>query len=85
MPAKRKRNYKREYARNQASKKARLDRAGRVKARREAEKRGLVRKGDGKDVHHKDGNPRNNRPSNLQVTSRRVNRATKKKGGKRRS
>ena len=85
MAAKRKRNYKREYARDQASPKARKDRAGRVKARRMAIKAGAVSKGDKRDVHHKDGNPRNNSPSNLQLKSRRVNRATKKKGGKRRS
>ena len=55
-----------------------------MKARRELEKRGLVRKGDKKDVHHKDGNPQNNRLSNLAVASRKKNRATKGKGKKRR-
>ena len=82
MMAARKRNYKREYARDHASPKARKDRAGRVKARRELEKRGLVRKGDKKDVHHKDGNPQNNRLSNLAVASRKKNRATKRRGRK---
>ena len=35
---------------------------------------GAAHKGDGKDVHHKDGNPQNNARSNLQVTSRKKNR-----------
>jgi len=34
-----------------------------------------IRKGDGKDVHHKDGNPRNKKRSNLRVTSKRKNRS----------
>ena len=29
----------------------------------------------GKDVHHKDGNPRNNSRSNLAVTSKKYNRS----------
>jgi hypothetical protein len=39
---------------------------------------GAVSKGDKKDVHHKDGNTRNNRRSNLRVESRSKNRARKK-------
>jgi hypothetical protein len=35
---------------------------------------GKVRKGDGKDIDHKDGNPRNNRASNLRVMSKGLNR-----------
>lgn len=38
-------------------------------------KKGLVRKGDRKDIDHKDGNPQNNNSSNLQVVSRSYNRA----------
>ena len=34
------------------------------------ERAGKVKKGDGKDVHHKDGNPLNNKLSNLSVTSK---------------
>lgn len=30
-------------------------------------KKGLVAKGDGTEIHHKDGNPFNNDPRNLQV------------------
>jgi hypothetical protein len=65
----------------QATTKAKKDRAGRTKARRMATKAGLVKKGDGKDVHHKDGNPRNNSSANLSVKSRKTNRSTKRKGG----
>ena len=35
---------------------------------------GRVRKGDGKDIDHKDGNPRNNSRKNLRVTSKSYNR-----------
>ena len=38
-------------------------------------KAGRVKKGDGKDVDHKDGNPRNNSAKNLRVTSKSKNRA----------
>jgi hypothetical protein len=46
-------------------------------------KKGLVHKGDGKDVHHTTGNPMNN--SRLSVKSKNKNRsfARTKTGGKR--
>lgn len=53
-------------------------RAQRNAARREMEKRGLVRKGDGKDVDHKKHKARgklNNGRSNLRVMDRSKNRA----------
>lgn len=37
-------------------------------------KSGKVRKGDGREVDHKNGNPRDNRRKNLRVVSRKVNR-----------
>lgn len=44
-------------------------------ARRTLEKSGKVTKGDGKEVDHKDGNPKNNARSNLRVRSAAKNRA----------
>lgn len=46
------RNYKTEYDRYQGTEEQKKNRAMRNAARREAEKAGLVRKGDGKDVDH---------------------------------
>lgn len=51
------------------------DRASRNAARRTAEKQGKVRKGDGKDIDHKNSNPRDNRKGNTQVMSASKNRA----------
>lgn len=62
----------REYNSKPSSKK---DRASRNAARSEAMKDGKVRKGDGKDIDHKDSNPRNNKKSNTQVMSASKNRA----------
>lgn len=69
------RNYADEYRKFHSSEKAKKDRASRNKARRLAEALGRVRKGDGKDVDHRDGNARNNAPSNLRVISASKNRA----------
>lgn len=49
-------------------------RANRVKARRQMEKAGRVRNGDGKHVDHKDGNPMNTKRSNLQIMTAKANR-----------
>lgn len=71
------RNYAKEYA-DYHGKPAQIKRrAERNKARAIKEKAGAVRRGDGKDVHHKSGNTANNRPSNLRVEPRSVNRARK--------
>ena len=40
-------------------------------------KKGLIKKGDGKEADHIDCNPRNNSPSNIRAISRYKNRAKK--------
>ena len=68
------RNYKAEYRKFQSSRKSKLDRASRKKARRRLMAAGAVSKGDGKDIDHRDKNPRNNSRSNLRITSKKLNR-----------
>ena len=46
-----------------------------VETRREAERDGRVRKGDGKDIDHKDGNPKNTSKKNTRVQSKSANRS----------
>jgi hypothetical protein len=43
------------------------------------EKKGLVRKGDGLHVDHKNNNPLDNRPSNLRAVPAKTNLQKKKK------
>lgn len=50
------------------------ERALRNKNRRAALRAGVVKKGDGKHIDHRDGNPRNNLRRNLQVISAKKNR-----------
>ena len=47
------RNYRKDYDKFQSSTKAKKDRAARNKNRAKAVKAGRVKKGDGKDLHHK--------------------------------
>jgi len=72
-----KRDYKREYAIYHGKPEQIKRRAQRNKTRRNAAKLGLVRKGDGKDVDHKDNNVYNQSKSNLQVMSASANRSKK--------
>ena len=67
-----KKQYDKEYNARPEQKK---NRASRNAARAEAMKSGKVRKGDGKDVDHKNTNPRDNRKSNTRVVSASKNRA----------
>lgn len=69
----------------QASEIQKHKRAARNKARRHMIKLGLVHKGDGKDVNHKDGNALHNTRSNWNVESQKKNRTIRRnrKAGKR--
>ena len=69
-----KRDYAKEYGDYHKKPSQVKRRAARNKARRMLEKRGLVKKGDKREVDHKDFNPRNNKRSNLRVVSRTTNR-----------
>ena len=71
--ARKKRNYKKEYANYQGSAEQIKRRSNRNKARRIMAKKGKVKKGDGKDVHHTTGNPMNNKK--LAVKSKSKNRS----------
>lgn len=74
---------KHEYEKFQSSAKAKAERASRNSARRSALKAGRVHKGDGKDIDHKDSNPRHNASSNLRVVSRKTNRGKKENSRRR--
>ena len=69
------RDYKKEYENYHSSPKQKKRRAARNKARSLLEKKGLVHKGDGKDVHHKDGDPSNFKLSKLSVQKPSSNRS----------
>ena len=69
------RNYKSEYKNYQGTSKQKANRASRNSARSALKKAGVVRKGDGKDINHRNGNPKDNRRSNLSVTTKRANRS----------
>ena len=70
------RDYKKEYEMYHSKPAERRKRSNRNKARR---KMGLKR-GDGKEVNHRDGNANNNSKGNLQVT--RNKSAHRRQGGK---
>ena len=67
-----KRNYQREYAIEPKSR--RKERANRNLARRQMMRKGKVKKGDGKDVHHVGGNALNKK-SKLKVMAASKNRS----------
>ena len=72
------RNYKKEYANYHSQPAQKVKRAGRNKARKIVMKAGGTAKVAGKDVHHKNGNPRDNRAGNLAVASKTANRSFKR-------
>lgn len=72
--------YKRDYKRERdlqlkSPKSDKAANASRKAARRTLEKAGKVKKGDGKDVDHKNGNPKDNKKSNLRVQPKSKNRS----------
>lgn len=69
------RNYRNEYDKYHSSPKQKKRRAGRNKARRIMERLGKAKKGDGKDVAHKDNNPLNAKLKNIRMESRKSNRS----------
>lgn len=80
-------NYKRDYKQENKTAKRRgedKERARRNAARRKMIKEGKAKKGDGKDVAHKDNNTNNNSSSNLKMQSKSKNRsfARNKKAGR---
>lgn len=74
MPAK-KRNYKKEYENYHSSPEQKKKRASRNAARAKMVAKGKAKKGDGKDVAHKNGNPKDNRSKNLTTQSKSKNRS----------
>ena len=70
----RNRNYSREYEQYHGTEKQKKRRAQRNAARRKMTRLGRVKKGDKKDVHHKDRNTANNKRNNLTVVGRGSNR-----------
>ena len=69
------RDYRKEYDNYHSSPKQKKNRASRNAARAAMAKKGKVKKGDGKDVTHRDGNPRNNSKKNLGVLKASKNRS----------
>ena len=67
------RNYRKEYDNYHKRPKQIKRRASRNQARAIMAKRGVVHKGDGRDVHHTSGNPMNNKK--LSVKSKSSNRS----------
>ena len=71
------RDYAAEYRDYHSKDKQMKRRAMRNAARQLLIKKKRARKGDGKDVHHKDRNPLNNLLSNLRITTKSANRSRK--------
>ncbi len=78
MTKKKNRNYKREYAIYHGKPEQIKRRAQRNAARRTLERLGRVRKGDGKDVHHRDHRTSNNTLGNLAIMAKSKNRSLNK-------
>ena len=75
--------YEHEQEKFKSSAKYKAEQVSRVTARRKAIRTGRVRKGEDRDVDHKDSNPLNNSPSNIRVVSRKTNRGKTENSRKR--
>ncbi len=78
-------NYKRDYKRErelqlESPKSDNAANASRKAARRVLEKKGVVSKGDGKDVDHMNRNPKDNSAKNLKAMPKSENRSFSRKG-----
>jgi len=71
------RNYESDYKKFQSSPEQIRNRSSRNSARRIKIRNGDAKVGDGRDVHHVDGNPQNNKTRNLRMTSPSENRGKK--------
>lgn len=71
------RNYRKEYDDYHKRPEQKKNRASRNGARRRMKKILGKKAVEGKDIDHKDGNPRNNSRSNLRVLSKKKNRSKK--------
>lgn len=74
--------YERDYKRErdlQSTPAEKAKNASRKAARRKLEKAGVVSKGDGKDVDHKNRNPKDNSTKNLKVKPKSANRSFSRK------
>lgn len=69
------RNYAKERANYGGTPEQKARNAARKRARREAIKLGMISPGSKKQIDHKDGNPMNNNPSNLQAISEHANKS----------
>jgi len=75
------RDYRSEYDNYHSSDKQKKNRASRNAARAKLLKSGKVKKGDGKDVTHRNGNSRDNSGKNLGVLSASKNRSYRRTRG----
>ena len=75
--------YRHEQEKFKSSAKYKAEQVSRVTARRKAINSGRVRKGEERDLDHKDSNPLNNSPSNLRIVSRKTNRGKTENSRKR--
>lgn len=72
-----------EHEQFQSSPEAKKANSARVSARKKAIRKGIVHKGDGRELDHKDSNPLNNSSSNIRVISRTANRSKRENSRKR--